>query len=254
MTTANAQEEPLYRHIAALRQCLIRSITAVLLLLCVTSFFSKELYALLAMPLQKTLPAGSHFITTHPIEAWYTYFRTALYSAVFLATPIIFHQIWSFIAPGLAKTERRTFFGIILSSSALFILGGLFGYFIAFPIGFGYFSSILDGTGILFLPRMEDYLTFAFQMLIAFGIITETPLFMVLLAYLGLVTSKTLSAFRRYYIVIAFIIAAILTPPDVVSQMMMGIPMLMLYEVGVVGVWLVEKRGMISSAAESTAS
>lgn len=235
-------EEPLYRHIAALRQLLVRSFIAILILLTVTGFFAKDLYAILAHPLVSVLPPGSHFITTHPIEAWYTYFKTAIFTALFLATPVIFFEIWRFIVPGLHPSEKKIFLGAFLSSSTLFLVGGIFGYFIAFPFGLNYFTSVLNGTNILFLPRMEDYLGFAFQMLMAFGIIFETPLFLILLALLGLASSHTLSSFRRYYIVLAFILAAILTPPDMISQIMMGIPMLLLYEVGVVGVWLIEKK------------
>lgn len=236
------KEEPFYQHIAALRQLLIRSVMAILILLVITGYFSKDLYAILAHPLESVLPPGSHFITTHPIEAWYTYFKTAIFTALFLATPVIFYEIWRFIIPGLHESEKKTFLGAFLSSSALFLAGGIFGYFVAFPFGLSYFTSVLNGTDILFLPRMEDYLGFAFQMLIAFGVIFETPLFLVLLSLLGIASSRQLSSFRRYYVVLAFVIAAILTPPDMVSQIMMGIPMLLLYEVGVVGVWLIEKK------------
>ena len=245
MTKNNeTKEESLMQHVGALRQCLIRSFIAVVLLFCVTSFYSKEIYAILALPLQKTLSGDSRFITTHPIEAWYTYFKTGLFTAVFFSTPVIFYQIWKFIAPGLAATERRIFIFATLVSSSLFLAGGCFGYFTAFPFAFHYFSNLIEGTGILFLPHMEDYLSFAFQMLVAFGIIFETPMLMMLLAYLGLVSKKQLSSFRSYYIVLASIIAAIFTPPDMISQMMMGIPMVLLYEVGVMGVWFMEKMRM----------
>jgi sec-independent protein translocase protein TatC len=244
-------EEPLYRHITALRQLLIRSFTTVLLLLVITGYFSKDLYAILAEPLVGVLPPGSHFITTHPIEAWYTYFKTALFTALFLATPIIFFEIWRFIVPGLHRSEKKIFLGAVLSSSTLFLVGGIFGYFIAFPFGLHYFTNVLNGTDILFLPRMEDYLGFAFQMLIAFGIIFEIPLFLILLSLMGLVSSHKLSLFRRYYVVLAFIIAAILTPPDMISQIMMGIPMLLLYEAGVAGVWLIERKRVQKEIATS---
>lgn len=229
---AQLTDEPLIRHWVALRSCVIRCVIAIALAFCVTVFFARDLYAILAGPLRQMLPQGSHFITLHPVEAWYTYFKTALYSAAFLVMPVIFYQIWRFVSPGLYERERRTILWCALLSSICFMSGGIFGYFVALPAGFNYFNSVLTGTDILFLPRMEDYLGFAFQMLLAFGLVFELPLLLVLLNMTGLITAAQISGFRRYYIVLAFIIAAVLTPPDILSQILMGLPLLLLYEVG----------------------
>lgn len=235
-------EEPFLRHLAILRTCLIRALLAAILCLTVTTYYAKEIYHYISLPMLKILPEGSHFITTHPIEAWATYFKTALFAALFMASPVLIFQAWGFIAPGLKLSEKRSALAAITASSVLFVGGGLFGYFVAFPFGFGYLNSVLAGTNILYLPRMEDYLNFAFQLLLGFGLIFETPLAIIVLAFLGIVDVAGLKAFRRYYIVLAFAVAAVLTPPDVVSQIIMGVPLLLLYEVGVVGAWLVERQ------------
>lgn len=241
---ADKNEEPFIRHITILRTCLIRSLLAAALCLMVTTYYAKEIYHYISLPMLKILPEGSHFITTHPIEAWATYFKTALFAALFMASPVLIFQAWGFIAPGLRLSEKRSALAAISVSSILFVCGGLFGYFVAFPFGFGYLSNVLAGTDILYLPRMEDYLSFAFQLLLGFGLIFETPLAIVVLAFLGIVDVAGLRAFRRYYIVLAFVVAAVLTPPDVVSQIIMGVPLLILYEVGVVGAWLVGRDNL----------
>lgn len=236
-----ASEETLMQHIAALRSCLVRYFAVTGLLFCVTAFFSREIFALLASPLQSILPQGSHFITVHPVEAWYTYLKTALFAAAFLSTPVAFREFWNFVSPGLLKGERKNLFLFVTATSVLFIGGACFGYFVAFPSGFHYFADILNGTDILFLPRMEDYLGFATHMLLAFGIVFETPLFMLFLVISGAVSFQTLWQFQRYYVLVAFIIAAILTPPDALSQTMMGLPMIALYELGLLGAWIWER-------------
>lgn len=240
-------EEPFMHHIAILRTCLIRSLLAAILCLVLTTYYAKEIYHYISLPMLKILPEGSHFITTHPIEAWATYFKTALFAALFMASPVLIFQVWSFVAPGLRLSEKKTTLAAIMASSVLFVFGGLFGYFVAFPFGFGYLSSVLTNTDILYLPRMEDYLSFAFQLLLGFGLIFETPLAIILLVFLGIVDVASLRAFRCYYIVLAFAVAAVLTPPDVVSQIIMGVPLLVLYEVGVFGAWLVQRKTHLAS-------
>lgn len=237
------KNEPLLRHLGALRVALIRSVIAIALTFCLTVFFAREIYHLLASPLRQVLPADSHFITLHPIEAWFTYFKTAVYASVFLSLPVIFYQVWSFISPGLHARERKTIAWCTFLSSTCFMAGGLFGYFVALPAAFRTFNAILSGSDILFLPRMEDYLGFAFQMLLAFGLVFELPLLLLLLDIAGLVNAKQMVGFRRYGIIVIFIAAAILTPPDVISQIMMAIPLLLLYEAGIGACRLYEKTG-----------
>lgn len=242
MNASPANEDTFLKHIGALRAGLIRCLVGVTLAFCVTAYFSKDLYLFLSLPMKRLLPPGSHFITTHPVEAWYAYMKTAAFSAVFLSSPLIFRELWTFVSPGLYASERRLFAAFVAASSAFFIGGALFGYFVVFPSGFGYFVSILQGTDIMFLPRMDDYLGFAFQMLLAFGIVFETPFLMFFLTASGAVSFDALWKFQRYYVLVAAVIAAVLTPPDVVSQIMMGAPMVLLYEVGLIGSWLYDRR------------
>lgn len=235
----------LIAHLRELRQRLIKSVAAYFLAAVLCSFFSRELYDLLSWPLQKIMPSGSHFITTHPVEAWIVYLKTALIAAFFLASPVFFFQIWRFMAPGLVKAERKKAALFSACSALLFVGGACFGYFVMFPMGFTYFVSLLEGTDILFLPRMEDYLSLSFQLLLAFGIIFELPLVVVFLAATGIVDTKQLVAFRKYNVLLSFVLAAVLTPPDAVSQTSMALPMLLLYELGLLGARLVEKTKSI---------
>jgi len=231
----------LITHLRELRKRLITSVAAYFLAAVICSFFSRELYALLSWPLQKIMPSGSHFITTHPVEAWIVYLKTALIAAFFLASPVFFFQAWRFMSPGLVQTERKKAALFSACSALLFVGGACFGYFVMFPVGFTYFVSLLEGTDILFLPRMEDYLSLSFQLLLAFGIIFELPLVVVFLAATGLVHTKQLIAFRKYNVLLSFVLAAVLTPPDAVSQISMALPMLLLYELGLIGAQLGEK-------------
>lgn len=236
-------EAPLVTHLRELRKCLTKSLVALVVTFAVSLAYAKEIFNWLCLPMQKNLPTQSFFIATHPIEAWLTYFKTALMAGFFAASPVIFYQLWRFISPGLYKSEKKLSLLFVFFSSVLFTGGALFGYSVVFPLGFQYFVGVIQGTDIQFLPRMEDYLGFVFKMLVAFGISFELPLFIYFLGLMGLVSLSGLKAFRKYWIVLALMIAAILTPPDVVSQVLLGIPLLLLYEVGVAAVFLKERLG-----------
>lgn len=237
-----ATEKTLLSHLDDLRKCLFRVAVVVAICFSVCLLFAKDLYEFLAFPLKQILPVHSFFIATQPFEAWVTYFKTALFAGLFIASPFVFWQIWSFVAPGLYKKEKSYSLGFSLVTSLFFVGGGLFGYYFVFPQAFAYFTAVLQGTGIVFLPKMDDYLSFACRMLITFGITFEMPVIVVLVTKTGLVSLKQLKAFRKYMVVLAFIIAAILTPPDVVSQMIMGLPMVLLYEFGLLLAWILNKR------------
>ena len=241
MTTPNDQETPLVTHLRELRHCLVKSIMAIALTMTICAFYSREIFQLLAQPLKNALPATSFLIATHPVEAWLTYFKTTVLAGFFAASPVLFYQFWKFIAPGLYKNEQRLSLVFVIFSTLLFVGGSLFGYFVIFPLGFDYFVSVVAGTDIHFLPRMEDYLSFASMMLLAFGLSFELPLLVYFLALADLVTLSTLVAIRKYVIVLALIVAAVLTPPDVVSQVLLGIPLIALYEVGLLAVFVREK-------------
>lgn len=240
--TAEQQDLPIFEHLTELRKRVIISVSAIFLAFVLSFFFSKEIYQILASPLSSIMNKENTFITTHPLEAWLTYLKVSLLSGFFLASPVLFSQIWLFISPGLYKKEKRTLILFVFLSSLFFIGGALFGYFIVFPMVFNFFMQILEGTGIQFLPKMDDYFSFSSKMLLCFGLVFELPLFVYFLAASGLVSFKTLFAFQRYIVVIGFVVGAILTPPDVISQILMSIPIVILYEIGLIGAWFHRKK------------
>lgn len=193
--------------------------------------------------MQRFLPEGSHFIVTSPFETYFAYFKIALVFGLLLSSPLIFYFFWNFIRPGLKPQEKRGVIPIALTCALLFTGGALFGYFVVFPTGFQFAVSILSGTGILLLPRMSDYLDLSLRLLLAFGLIFELPLLLALLGRFGVVSAVKLRQIRKYVIVVIFLVAGILTPgPDVLSQIFMALPLMLLFEIGILLVWLIEKR------------
>lgn len=221
-------------HLEELRRALIKSFLALVLGMAVCLVISPQLYRWVQKPLLTALPEGAYFIVTTPFEAYWTYFKISLVFGFFLSTPFIFYFFWSFIGPGLHSHEKKSVLPMALSTSALFVGGALFGYFVVFPTGFHFAVKILAGTEIHFFPKMSEYLSFALRLLIAFGILFELPLFLFLLGKLGLVRAQGLRKARKYVIVAIFLVAGILTPgPDVMSQILMALPLLLLFEIGV---------------------
>ncbi|MBU0505219.1 MAG: twin-arginine translocase subunit TatC [bacterium] len=242
MTEKNNKDGTFLYHLQEMRKCLIKSLLALLIGFGSTAYFSKEIYAYLASPLASVLPEGSYFIAVHPFEGWVTYLKTALIAGFFIALPYIFWQVWMFVAPGLYKNEKRWVLVFVILTSVLFMVGAFFGYFYVFPYAFEFFTSVLQDTSIVFLPQMNSYLGFSFKLLLAFGVIFELPLIVFVVAMTGLVSLKKLFAFQKYMIVVSFIIAALLTPPDVITQIIMGIPMILLYELGLFCAWLFKRN------------
>jgi len=231
------KEEPLLIHLAALRVFLVRSVLALLVTVGAAAFFAKPLFRLFSAPLERALPKDAHFIATSPMEAWMVYFKISLLTGVFAAAPFIFWQLWKFLSPALYDKEKTIGIAFTLLSSICFIGGAVFAYYAVFPFCFAYFTSILEGTTIALMPRMDSYFTFAAQMVIAFGFIFELPLLVFFLAAWEIVSFASLRAFRKYFIVIA----AILTPPDGISQLVMAVPLLLLYEMGIGIAWLYKR-------------
>ena len=230
-------------HLQELRSRLIRASIALATSMVLGLIFAKPIYRFLQIPLLKVLPDSSKFITTTPLEAMITYFKVAFLAGFFISLPYLFYQLWGFIAPGLYKNEKQATLLFVFSSTLFFVGGAFFGYFIVFPLAFRFFIQLLTGTEIQFLPQMKEYLNFSIQMILAFGLTFEMPLFIYFLAYLGLVTYEDLKKTRRYAIVIIFIVAAFMTPgPDVLSQILMAIPLLCLYEISLMAVWITRKK------------
>lgn len=236
------ESQALTEHLRELRSCLIISLIAVMIGFAGSYGFIKPIGTWFFEPLMAVLPEGSSLIFTSYQEGFFFYLKLALVCGLLFAVPVIFYQIWRFIAPGLFKHEKRVLLPFTFLSTICFVGGAAFGYFVVFPPAFrflvGYSNEFLTS-----LPAVSEYFSLALRLLIAFGIIFEMPVFMVFLAKMGIVTVSFLNKNRKYAILINFIIAAILTPtPDIVNQMMMGIPLLILYEISVVAVYFFGKK------------
>lgn len=226
------EKQTFIEHLEELRKRLIISLIAVGIGFGICYIFSKEIFQLLMIPLQKALPKGATMIFTTPAEAFFTYFKVALLAGIFAASPVILYQIWLFVAPALYSHEKKYVIPFVISSTLLFIGGAAFGYFIVFPFGFKFLMSFATDL-IQPAPRLKESLSFCSMLLFAFGLTFELPLLILFLSKVGVVNARMLARNRRYAIVAIFIVAAILTPPDVVSQLMMAIPLLILYEAGI---------------------
>lgn len=223
---------PFVEHLEELRKRIIICLIAIGIGFAISYAFAKEIFAFLAIPLQKALPPTSALIFTSPTEAFLTYLKTAIIAGLFLAIPAILYQVWKFIAPGLYEREKAYVTPFVISSSVLFIGGALFGYFFVFPFAFKFLMGFASDS-IHALPSMREYFSLATKLLLAFGVTFETPIFIFFLAKVGIVNYAMLRKFRKYAIVLAFVIGAILTPPDVFTQVMMAVPLLILFELSI---------------------
>jgi len=219
-------------HLNELRQRLTRAIIAAAIGFAICWCFVDQLFDVVMHPLLAALPAGTHAQYTTLPEAFFTRMEIAFVTGFFLASPAIFYQIWAFVAPGLYDEEKKYILPIAFLSAAFFITGGIFCYFVVFPFAFNFFISY-STPEILMTPKISDYLSFVLKLMFAFGLIFEMPIFTLFLARLGILTAAMMRKGRRYAIVVIFILAAILTPPDVISQVLMACPMLLLYELSI---------------------
>jgi sec-independent protein translocase protein TatC len=223
---------PLTAHLQELRKRLILSFVAVGggFALCYT--FAEKIFDILAAPLLKMMPAGGSLIFTSVAEAFFTYMKVAFISGLILASPFVLYQIWAFVAPGLYRHEKKYVVPFVLAGSFFFAGGILFAYYIALPVGFRFLLGFATDF-IKPLPSMKEYLSFSIKFLLAFGLVFEFPVVLVLLARIGVVDAKTLARQRKYAILLIFIFAAILTPPDIISQVIVALPMIGLYELSI---------------------
>lgn len=219
-------------HLNELRRRLFRIVIIVVLGFVAFYGVSEPLYAFLSAPLQACMPEGSKLIYTSPQGAFFTYMKVALVASLFGTSPFSFYQLWAFIAPGLYREEKRAVLPLAFFSSIFFLAGAAFCFFLVFPIAFQFFMGFATET-IVPMISVEEYLTFALKLLLAFGVVFEMPLFAYFLSRFGILTPAFMRRSRRYAILVIFIVAAILTPPDVFSQCLMAIPMLLLYEVSI---------------------
>jgi len=232
---------PFTAHLEELRKRLIICFVAVGIGFVLSYGFKEKLFQILTRPLMGVMKAGDKLIFTGLPEAFFTYLKVAFLSGIILATPVIFYQFWMFVAPGLYDKEKRLMLPIVVLSTIFFVGGSFFGYFIVFPYGFKFFLGFASDI-IKPLPSMREYLSFASKLLLAFGLVFELPLIVTFLAKLGMVSVPFLKKNRKYAILLFFIGAAILTPPDVVTQIMMALPLMVLYEISIVGAKIFGKK------------
>ncbi|MDP5255192.1 MULTISPECIES: twin-arginine translocase subunit TatC [unclassified Vibrio] len=229
--SSSDESQPLISHLLELRNRLLRAIGAVLLVFLAMVFFSNHIYEFVSAPLIEKLPQGASMIATDVAAPFFTPLKLTLISAVFVAIPFILYQVWAFVAPGLYQYEKRLIFPLLLSSSLLFYAGVAFAYFVVFPLVFGFFTAISLG-GVEFATDITSYLDFVLALFMAFGIAFEVPVAIVLLCWTGITTRQSLSQKRPYIVVAAFVVGMLLTPPDIISQTLLAIPMCLLFEVG----------------------
>lgn len=234
-------EASFFSHLVELRARLMKAVLAIgAVLLCLLPF-ANTLYAWLAEPLLRNLPAGGQLVAIEVASPFFTPLKLAFCTALVVAMPVVLYQLWAFVAPGLYRHEKRLGMPLLVSSVVLFYLGGAFAYFLVLPMVFSFLAKITP-QGVAMMTDIGKYLDFVLVIFFAFGLCFEVPVAVVILVALGWVTPKQLTESRGYVVVGAFVIAAILTPPDVVSQVMLAIPMCLLYEVGIVAARTVATR------------
>ncbi len=234
----NAEEESLEEaslisHLVELRNRLVRSCLAVLLVFACLFPFSQQIFTLVAQPLMDKLPEGSTMIATQVAAPFLTPFKTTLWVALFLAMPIVIYQTWAFVAPGLYKKEKRFAIPLVVSSILLFYAGLAFAYAVVFPLMFAFFNAVAP-EGVTVMTDINNYLDFVLVIFFAFGLAFEVPIATVMLVWSGLTTPKQLGACRAYVFLGAFVAGMLLTPPDVISQTLLAVPIYLLYEVGII--------------------
>jgi len=234
-------EQSFLSHLIELRERLLKAVAAVLLVLLALVPLANKLYGWLALPLIKHLPQGGTMIATEIASPFLTPIKLAFFVAVFIAMPFILYQLWAFVAPGLYRHEKKLALPILLSAMVLFYIGCAFAYFLVLPAVFAFMTGIAP-AGVAVMPDIGRYLDFVLVLFLAFGLCFEVPVVLIILVSLGVVTPQQLAKSRPYAVVGAFIVAAVLTPPDVFSQMMLALPMCVLYEIGIIAARTMARR------------
>ena len=226
-----SDQQPLITHLVELRNGLLRAVLSILVIFVSLIYFANDIYSYVSTPLIEQMPEGSTMIATGVASSFFAPFKLTMMLSFFIAIPVVLHQIWSFIAPALYKHEKRLVAPLLFSSTMLFYGGIAFSYFIVFPVIFGFFTSVAP-EGVTIATDIESYLNFILKLFFAFGLAFEIPIAIVLLCWAGVTNPKKLREKRPYIVVGAFVIGMLLTPPDIISQSMLAIPMLILFECG----------------------
>lgn len=237
----DSSEQPFLDHVIELRQRILHGLLAVILLFFPIYFFANDLYGFVAAPLMAHLPNDGNMIATEVASPFLTPFKLAIFAAIFLGMPYLLHQIWGFVAPGLYKHEKRFAMPLLFSSIVLFYAGVAFSYYLVFPLVFQFLAGVTP-EGVTMMTDINRYLDFVLKMFFAFGFAFEIPVATLLLAWTGIASAKTMANKRPYVVVGCFVFAMLLTPPDVISQLMLAIPTWILFEIGIVFARLAERR------------
>jgi sec-independent protein translocase protein TatC len=249
---------PLLDHLIELRSRLLKCVYALFITGAICFYFSEQLFAILVHPLKEAFgDGGGRLVYTKLYEAFFVQVKIAVFGAFCLSFPIIANQLWAFVAPGLYAKEKKALLPFILATPFLFAMGASLAYFVVMPTAFHFFLEFQgnsSGLSVEALPSADSYLGLVMQFILAFGISFLMPVLLMLLNRAGFVTRTQLIGMRRYMVVGAFILAAVLTPPDVVSQLMLAIPLLLLYEITIIAIWFTDRKAAKEEAAEEAAA
>lgn len=228
-----AEPNSLIAHLIELRSCVLKAVVSVFVVFLCLVYFAQDLYHWLATPLLDTLPENAQMIATDVASPFFAPFKLTMVLSFFIAIPVVLYQIWGFVAPGLYKNEKRLVAPLLFSSTLLFYLGMAFAYYVVFPLAFSFFTSVAP-EGVVINTDISSYLNFVLKIFFAFGLSFEIPVAIVLMCWTGVTTPDALRAKRPYVIVGVFVVGMLLTPPDIISQTLLAIPMWILFEFGIV--------------------